>query len=123
MSEFAALLVEWGGANQREWGDDIGFPEKAAFADWMIGGSVSLPPAEVDRIERIGKAIYRAGRVERLVIDAHFRKHSSYHRIAQALSRMLGRHVRHEEVSRLLANAIMKAEREYAAMEGCTAVI
>lgn len=108
----AGLLTEWASATRREWGEELGYPEKAAFLA-MQGGSVPLPPAEVDRINAIGRAVWEAGQVERLVIHAHFRRRASYRRIADALGRLTGREVLMQEVGRLVANAIRKASIEY----------
>ena len=114
--EFAGLIYEWAAATQRDWGEELGYPERAAFVQ-MQGGSVSLPPAEVPRIEAIGRAIYNAGRVERLVIHAHFRRRASYRRIADALAKLTGRTVWMQEVGHLVANAVEKAAREYQQLE------
>lgn len=113
MAEYMADLInEWAARTQRDWGDELGYPEKAAFVQ-MQGGAVGLPPAEESHIERIGKAIWAAGPVERLVIHAHFRRHASYPRIADTLSKMTGRTVWVREVGKLVAKAVEKAERAY----------
>ena len=114
--EFAGLIEQWAKASVREWGSELDYPRKAAFVQ-MQGGSIPLPPSEVSHVERIGRAIWNAGRVERLVIHSHFRRRASYRRIADALTRMTGRTVYMQEVGRLVANAIDKAEREYHVLE------
>ena len=114
--EFAGLIEQWAKASMREWGDELDYPHKAAFVQ-MQGGSIPLPPTQVEHVERIGRAIWNAGRVERLVIHGHFRRRASYRRIADALTAMTGRTVYMREVGRLVANAIDKAEREYQQLE------
>lgn len=109
-------LRDWAAATVREWGDELYYPHRAAFMQ-MQGGSVRLPSAEQERIERIGKAVWRTGPVLRNVLHAHYRQGVNLVRLAEALSRRAGRQVWVREVSRLVDDAVLKAEQEYMRME------
>jgi hypothetical protein len=102
-SSTADLLVSWGRWAPQDPGDELDYPGEAPFQH-MRGRGVGLPPEDEILMGLVDRAVAGLSVVQKYLVNAHFRRHASYYRIAKRLE------ITPEEIGVLLAVAIENVE-------------
>lgn len=102
-SSTAELLTKWGRWAPQDPGDELDYPGEAPFQH-MRGRGIGLPPEDEALMGLVDGSVAKLGTVQKYLVKAHFRRHTSYYRIAKDLN------IKPEEVATLLAVAINQVE-------------